>query len=31
LAAKYQQMGFTNVKAMQGGVEAWKQAGFKTE
>jgi rhodanese-related sulfurtransferase len=26
---KYSQMGYTNVKALLGGVEAWKKAGYK--
>jgi rhodanese-related sulfurtransferase len=27
-AAKYQEQGFTNVKVLKGGVEAWKAAGY---
>jgi rhodanese-related sulfurtransferase len=27
-AAKYRAEGFTNVKVLQGGVEAWKAAGY---
>ncbi len=27
-AAKFQQRGFTKAKALKGGVEAWKQAGY---
>lgn len=27
-AAKFQQQGFTNTKALKGGVEAWMQAGY---
>jgi hypothetical protein len=27
-AAKYQAQGFTNVKVLKGGVEAWKAAGY---
>jgi rhodanese-related sulfurtransferase len=26
---KYTKMGYTNVKALLGGVEAWKKAGYK--
>jgi rhodanese-related sulfurtransferase len=29
LAAKYIDNGYKNVKALRGGVEAWKEAGFK--
>ena len=29
LAAKYTGMGYWNVKALGGGVEAWKKAGYK--
>jgi len=27
-AAKYREQGFTNVKVLKGGVEAWKAAGY---
>jgi len=28
LAARYIEMGYLNAKALRGGVEAWKEAGF---
>jgi rhodanese-related sulfurtransferase len=28
VAEKYQAAGFTNVKALLGGVDAWKEAGY---
>jgi rhodanese-related sulfurtransferase len=31
MAEEYRQKGFLNVKALKGGVEGWKKAGFPTQ
>jgi rhodanese-related sulfurtransferase len=28
---KYSAMGYTNVRALEGGVEAWKKAGYRVD
>jgi rhodanese-related sulfurtransferase len=31
VAERYRELGFENVKALEGGVEAWRRAGYDVE